>query len=158
MKDLHARTTPQMHTTFKYLLTQRKWNVSTPEEERELWLTTMEILDLPNRNQVKFLDRAPFLRAFEHAMLMSHQLQVLRKEEETSEVKKGAQWPIYPQAVDGYLRDHPTYQELPISYDSWLNHEDREADMKQYKADMERRERLEKICRGEVLIQMIQEN
>ncbi len=85
-------------------------------------------------------------------MLISHQFQVLRKEEETNEVKRGMQWPSYPQAADGYVRDHPTYQESPSSYKSWLHHEDREVDMKQYKADQERRDRLEKVTQVELLM------
>ena len=62
------------------------------------------------------------------------------------------QWPSYPQAADGYVRDHPTYQESPSSYESWLHHEDREVDMKQYKADQERRDRLEKVTQVELLM------
>jgi hypothetical protein len=51
----------------------------------------MEILDLPSRNQVKFLDRAPFLRAFEHAMLTARQFQMFQMEEATNDEKNWRQ-------------------------------------------------------------------
>jgi hypothetical protein len=106
----------------------------------------MEILDLPSRNQVKFLDRAPFLRAFEHAMLTARQFQMFQKEEATNDEKNWRQWPSYPKLVD-FSTGHPNYQDSAVSYEFWLSDEDREVDDKQDKANMERRERLLKVTK-----------
>jgi len=106
----------------------------------------MEILDLPSRNQVKFLDRAPFLRAFEHAMLTARQFQMFQKEEATNGEKNWRQWPSYPKLVD-FSTGHPNYQDSAVSYEFWLSDEDREVDDKQDKANMERRERLLKVTK-----------
>jgi hypothetical protein len=144
---MQVRTTPQLYEAFKYLLTQRAWGVSTPEEERELWVSTVEILDLPSREQVKFLDRAPFLRAFEHAMLTAHQFRSFRKEEETNDEKNWRQWPSYPKLLD-FSTGHPNYQDSAASYEFWLNAEEREVDDMQDKYNMERRERLEKVTKA----------
>jgi hypothetical protein len=116
MKGLEARTTGQLYCAFQYFLKQRKWGINTAVEEQELWAATMHILNTPHRTQVKFLARAPFLRAFEHAMLVAHQTRALRKEEDysTDEVAKGIQWPGYPGQVDGYQREsiHRTTKNL----------------------------------------------
>lgn len=95
MKGLEARTTGQLYCVFQYFLKQRKWDINTAAEEQEFWVATMHILNTPHRTQVKFLARGPFLRAFEHAMLLAHQTWALRKEEDYSkdEVPRGMQWP-----------------------------------------------------------------
>jgi hypothetical protein len=130
MKGLEARTTSQLYCAFQYFLKQRKWDINTAAEEQEFWVATMHILNTPHRTQVKFLARGPFLRAFEHAMLLAHQTRVLCKEEDYSnnEVPRGMQWPIFPGQVDGYKREHPLYHEELMSYDEWLRTEDREFD------------------------------
>jgi hypothetical protein len=130
MKGLEVRTTGQLYCTFQYFLKQRKWDINTVAEEQEFWAATMHILNTPHGTQVKFLARAPFLRAFEHAMLIAHQSWALRKEEGNSndEVRKGVQWPGYPGQVSGYKREHPLYHEELMSYEEWLKTEDREFD------------------------------
>ncbi len=109
---------------------QRKWEINTDAEEQEFWVATMHILNTPDRTQVKFLARGPFLRAFEHAMLLAHQTRVLRKKEDYAidERTLGMQWPIFPGQVDGYKREHPLYHEVLMSYEEWLMTEDREFD------------------------------
>ncbi|PMD27362.1 hypothetical protein NA56DRAFT_641069 [Hyaloscypha hepaticicola] len=130
MKGLEARTTSQLYCAFQYFLKQRKWNINTAAEEQEFWVATMHILNTPHRTQVKFLARGPFLRAFEHAMLVAHQTWTLRKEEDYSkdEVPRGMQWPTFPGPTFGYTREHPLYHEELISYEEWLKTEDREFD------------------------------
>jgi hypothetical protein len=70
-KDL-ARTTAQLYSTSQYFPMQRKWDIKTAREEQELCVATLHILNMPSRSQVKFLNRDPFLRAFERAMLTAH--------------------------------------------------------------------------------------
>lgn len=155
MKDLKARTTIQLYSTFQYFLQQRKWDINSVEEEREFWVGTMHILNLPDRSQVKFLDRGPFLRAFEHSMLTARQFQVLRKEEDgDKEVRGGLQWPNYPPAASGYKREHPLYQEAPTSYKDWLKTEDRNGEDELEKCNLKLQERLLKVIRtvGEPII------
>lgn len=130
MKGLEARTTGQLYCAFQYFLKQRKWDINTAAEEQEFWAATMHILNTPHRTQVKFLARAPFLRAFEYGMLISYQTLALRKEEDYSndESMRGIQWPGYPRQVDGYKREHPLYHEELMPYEEWLKTEDREFD------------------------------
>ena len=130
MKVLEARTIGQLYCAFQYFLKQRKWDINTAAEEQEFWAATMHILNTPHGTQVKFLARAPFLRAFEHAMLVAHQTWALRKEEAFSndEVTRGVQWPGYPGQVIGYKREHPLYHEELMSYEEWLKTEDRDLD------------------------------
>ncbi|KAN0108269.1 hypothetical protein V8E51_008011 [Hyaloscypha variabilis] len=109
----------------------------------------MQILNMPHRNQVKFLGRDLFLRAFEHAMLTAHQFQVLRKLEDANEaINRGLQWIPYPPQAEGYKRDHPLYEEVQVSYEDWLKTEDRKLEDETEKCSMMVQERSLEVVRA----------
>lgn len=94
-------------------------------------------------------------------MLTAHQFQALRKLEDADEgINRGLQWPPYPPQVAGYKREHPSYQETLISYEDWLNTDDRMLEDETEKCSMVIQERSLEAARaaGQPLMQEAPEN
>jgi hypothetical protein len=126
IKDGPARTTGHIYLAFKYLLTQRHWDLSIWSNAETFWTHLKKRISSPEHRCVRFMmtTKKPFLQMMEREMFDTDCEAWSQAISMDFNIGSSITRP-FPPTIPGYDENHPAFNDVKLIFNAWLMVEDR---------------------------------
>ena len=126
IKDGPARTTSHIYLAFKYLLTQRHWDLSIWSNAETFWTHFKKRISSPEHRCVRFMmtTKKRFLQMMEREMFNTDCEAWSPAISMDFNIGSSITRP-FPPTIPGYDENHPAFNDVKLTFNAWLMVEER---------------------------------